>query len=468
MDRRDSGPTPPPGNRRDATHWQRRTRLLALEINAGWWFDRWLPSLFGIGVGGAFLLLWARIARPQSVPGVWLAIGVAAVVGGIVAWIDARRRFESLESARVLLEDRLGLDARLSAAAAGVGGWPGRRVDLDRRWPVSVRWERPLLRVAAIGAMLAAATLLPLADANVPRASAAERPADVDAVSRWADELRRERALDEASVEEISAAVEDLLARPREEWYGHATLEAAAHLRERTAEDLAELSRNLAEARRAAESMAAGGDAAEAAERGARLADVAARLATGNLRPEAGLGERSAEGLGELSPEELRALAAALARNREALAEALARAGDFDLSAFDELGAGEPCDECQACGECRECRDGKPCPHGKRCRACAARGGVRRGPGEAPLHAVGEQDPAGDRVERIVSPTDRERAAAGDLLEVRESADGPPDAADWTGPVRGGDAARPRNAGGPANVDELLPAEKAALRRYFQ
>lgn len=457
---------------RHAAHWRRRARLLALEINAGWWLDRWLPWALAVAVVGAFLLLWTRWHDASTVPAVWWSIAVAAGVAAIVAWVDARRRFVSPASARILLEERLGLDARLSAAAAGVGAWPGRRIDLDRQWPVVVRWRGPLVRSILPALILLGATIVPVADARAARGHAVERPADVATVERWNDELRRERAIDEASAAEVQQAVEKILDRPREAWYEHASLEAAAHLRERTAAGLAEMSRNLAEASRAAADLAAGGnpESREARAVRERLAQAAAKLASGAVRPAGDPGSPLAGGadtLGDLSPEELAALAEALAKNRAALRAALARAGTFDLDALGPDDDAEMCDECRAC---EACRDGKPCDKSHPCRKCLAsrgRGAIQRGPGEAPMRAGRAPSLGSDRVEAVAGPTDVDRAAAGDLLEV---VDGDPSRSEqpvWTGPAAGGDAAAGEGSG-PANVDALLPQEKEALRRFFK
>jgi len=469
-------PQPPPSadELRHAAHWTRRVRMLALEINAGWWLDYWLPWALAVALGGAFLLLWMRSRDAAAVPLVWWSIAAAAAASAGIAWLQARSRFVSVPSARVLLEERLGLDARLSAAAAGVGPWPGRRIDLDRRWPVTVRWHAPLLRAIVPALVLAGAMIVPVADARAPREHAVERPADVAAVERWADELRQERAIDEPSAADLEQAMKEILDRPREAWYDHASLEAAAHLRERTAAGLAEMSKNLAEASRAAEALGASADpgSRDAQALRERLAEAAARLAAGAIKPAGDaatkLGAEAADGLGELSPEQLAALAEALAKNRAALREALARAGTFDL---DALGPEEEeCEECEECQGCEECRDGEPCDTKRLCRRCLAKrgaGAIQRGPGEAPMRAGREQDLGSERLEAVAGPTDIERAAAGDLLEV---VDGDPSRAEqpaWNGPAAGG-AAVAGEGSGPANVDALLPEEKQALRRFFK
>jgi hypothetical protein len=452
-----------------AAHWERRARLLAAEINAGWWLSSWLPTTLVIGVAGTFALLWARWQAVELVPFAWGAIGVALVVAGVAAWFQSRPRFESVASARVLLEERLGLHARLSSAAAGVGDWPGRRIDLDGRWPVRLQATRPAMLLVLVGAMLAAAMAIPVADAGAFRRRAIEAPADAEIVSKWIDELRRVEAIDERSAGEITERIEEILERPRDAWYEHATLEAAGTLREQTAAELATLARNLAAAEQAAASLAASPPGSEKQRDSQVLAAAARQLALGGMRPagDAGekLGKEAAEALADLSPEQLRELAAALRANRSKLKAALAKAANFDLAA---LGPESDCEGCKPCGTCKECREGKPCKKGA-CAACsrAGRGGINRGPGEAPMKAGAAEDLGATRRELVTAPTDVERSAAGELLDVVD-AEHAVDESAYTGPQAGGDIAPSADGGGPSRVDNLLPREQDAVRRFFK
>jgi hypothetical protein len=424
-----------------------------------------------IGIAGTFALLWARWQAVELVPFAWGAIGVALVLAAVAAWFQSRPRFESVASARVLLEERLGLHARLSSAAAGVGDWPGRRIDLDGRWPVRVRAARPALLLSVVVAMLAAAMVIPVADAGAFRRRSIEAPADAEIVSKWIDELRREQAIDERSAGDVNERIEEILKRPRDTWYEHASLEAAGTLREQTAADLAALARNLAAAERAAADLAAAPSAAETEKQRSSqaLAAAARQLALGGMRPagDAGatLGKEAAEALADLSPEELRELAAALRANRSKLKAALARAANFDL---DALGPESDCDGCKPCGTCTECREGKPCKKGA-CAACnkAGRGGIDRGPGEAPMEAGREEDLGATRRELVTAPTDIARSAAGELLDVVD-AEHAVDESRYTGPQAGGNIAPSADGGGPSRVDYLLPREQDAVRRFFK
>jgi len=463
-----------------AAYWRRQTWLLAAEINSGWWLSFWLPWVLFIGIAGTFALLWTRWQAPRLTGWTWGAIGAALLVAAVVAFLQARRSFESLAAARVLLEERLGLHARLSSAAAGVGQWPERRIDLDTRWPVRIRWQRMLLAILFVAGMLELATIVPIADAGAVERHTIESPTDAAVVTDWLDQLRREKAIDETSAEELAERVDSLLERPKDSWYEHATLEATGTLREQTAADLAQLARNLASAARAAEDLAAAerspGDAASD-DAASALAAAAGKLSRGGIRPGARAAERLGasrpDSLGDLSAEDLTALAEAFRDNRAALEAALAKGKNFDLSALgpdaDDLLGGN-CENCKPCGECERCKNGKACKHG-RCAACAGRhagrGGINRGPGEAPMRAGQEEDLATRRVEQIEAPTDIARAAAGELLEVVDGQHAVDEGA-YQGPQVGGRAKLTGDGGGPTRVDNLLPREQDAVRRFFK
>ena len=286
------------------------------------------------------------------------------------------------------------------------------------------------------------------------------------------DQRVREEAIDERSASAVQERIEEILERPRDAWYEHATLEAAGTLREQTAAELAALARNLAAAEQAAADLAAAPSGAASAEKqrdSQALAAAARQLALGGMRPagDAGekLGKEAAEALADLSPEQLRELAAALRANRSKLKAALAKAANFDLAA---LGPESDCEGCKPCGTCKECREGKPCKKGA-CAACsrAGRGGITRGPGEAPMKAGTEEDLGATRRELVTAPTDIERSAAGELLDVVD-AEHAVDESAYAGPQAGGNIAPSADGGGPSRVDNLLPREQDAVRRFFK
>lgn len=465
-------------------HWNRLTQALRFQINAGWWLATWLPAVLGVGIVGTFALIWARWRDDTLVAPVWTAIGLGFAAAAVAALVVARTRFETLAGARVRLEDALGLHTRLSAAAEGIGPWPERRLDLDGRWPVVWRWQRPVGIIALVGAMLSAAAIVPVAGARGPQRESIERPHDADFVSQVNEQLRRDRAIAEQSADEIDAKLAALVERPRDRWYEHSSLEAAGTLREQLTADLERLARNLAAAAAAAEALAEVTQQATPEQRAAaaaELARAALELGACPIRPQADVGRADLSGL---SKEQLRELAKNLKANRQRLAEALAKAADvrLDLAGGDGDGQGEGegeaegdgegeqrCAECKPCGICSDCREGRPCgavcehsgPGKKR-----GRGGVNRGPGSSANRYTDRTQRAATRPERLDVPTDAERAAPGELIGILEGGV-EVDPEEYAGPQAGGAAADPGSGGSGARVDRLLPAEQEIVRRYF-
>jgi len=458
-----------------ARFWQSAATRLARRINLGWWVADWLPWAFVVGAGGIVALLLVRMqgeGDAAAVRPVWWGIAAAAIVTAGIAWWRVRTRFETPATARVRLEEALGLDARLSTAAAGVGRWPD--VPERLRWPVAWRWRRPAGLLAGLAALVLLASIVPIAGAGAVRRHAIEKPADVRQVEQWVEELREKDLVNERSAAEIERRIDELLERPRENWFEHASLEAAGALKERTAAEIRELAANVAKAERAAAALEALSAGLPADIRSALARDVAAAklgLEAGQLEPGSRLAELlrelDAADLSALSPEEWREMAARLAANRRLLREALAKCKGLDLG---DLGEGcEECDDGEPCGACEECREGKPC--GRKCAKCGGarpgRGGVNRGRGDAELTVGRENDLGTKRTEKLSGRLDPARAAPDEVLAVIDGGH-EVDVTAYDGPQAGGAVAGTGDGGSAARVDGLLPGEQAAVRRFFE
>jgi hypothetical protein len=434
-----------------ASFWQAAVTRLAREINLGWWLAGWLPWAVAVGLVGTFAMLYTRLRGGH--PGlVWTGIVLALAAGAIVAWRRSRDRFETAASARVRLEEALGLKARLTAASAGVGSWPDRPAQDALVWPVRWRWQRPAAWAAVVAALLVIAARLPVADARSARRHAIERPTDARVVDSWLDELAREQAVDERSIDRVRQRIAELMERPDDKWYEHASLEAAGTLKEQTAADLRELAENLAKAEQAAAKLREMTDAVpqklrEALAKDLKLAALALEL--GDFKPPADLAEmlRDIQGrdLGRLTPGECRGLCKKLSENRESLRKALAESPEFSWEDFAVLGEGQ--------GE----EDGG---HGE-----PGQGGLSRGRGDAELTLGAENDLGTKRKERVTQPLDPDRAAPDELLAVVEG-EHEIDKEAYTGPQAGG-TAKKGDGGTAVQVDNLLPGEQAAVRRFF-
>jgi len=424
-----------------ATFWQSATRRLAREINVGWWISWWVPMAVAIGLVGMFAMLFVRW-RGGASGMVLVGIVIALSAAGVVAWWRCRSRFESMASARVRLEDSLGLKARLTAASAGVGSWPARPADTSFMWPVRWRWRQPIGWIAAITVLLMLAARVPVDDPSGPKTYSIEKPPDARVVEQWMDALRREEAVDERSVERVRERIAELMERPSEDWYEHASLEAAGTLKEQTAAGLAELMENLAKAEAAAAQLREMTDAVPQDVRDVLAKDLklaAFALEVGGFKPPADLAELLRELQGrdpsELTPGACEGMCEKLGANRELLLRALADAPELDVERLAILGI-------------------------------PGVGGIERGRGDAELTLGEEHDLKTTRTEKVNQALDAARAAPDELLAVIDGEHDIDETA-YSGPTAGG-TAKKGDGGTSVEVDSLLPAEQKVVRRYFE
>lgn len=460
-----------------AEFWGHATRRLARQINAGWWLSGWLPLAAVIGLVGIVAMLYARWRAADAAAGVWCGIGVGLLIAGIASWWRCRRTFESEAAARVRLEESLGLRARLSSAAAGVGSWPAPPSPTESRWPVTWQWRRPVAAVAFIAAMLGLAAWVPIAGAGSSRKRVIEKPTDARMVEQWIEELETAKLIEERSVHEIERKIRELTERPAEEWYEHASLEAAGTLKEQTAAEMRQLAENVAAAEEAAASLRAMQESLPQELREALAKNLAAAIQAmelGELEPAGDLAklleEMKAADLGQLTPEQWAAIADRLADNRAALHAALSNCRGFDLSEVD--GWCEECSGCEPCGECEGCKDGTGCR--KVCATCGrlaagrpGRGGINRGRADAEMSFGEKNDLGTTRAERIRQEIDAKRAAPNEVLAVVDG-EHEIDESAYAGPKAGGDIASEGDGGAAVQVDSLLPGEQSAVRKFFK
>jgi hypothetical protein len=442
--------------------WQRATQRLSRQINLGWWLSSWLPLAAAIGLVGMVAILYVRWRAAGVSVWVWGGIAAALLLAGLAAWWRSRRRFESPAASRVRLEEALGLHARLTAASAGVGAWPSPPPSTQTAWPVTWQWQRPVAAVALIAAMLGLAAWVPIAGAVALRTHTIEKPTDARMVEQWMEELEAAEFVDERTAEEVDRKIKQLTERPAEQWYEHASLEAAGTLKEQTAAAMRELAENLSAAERAAATTQAMQASLPQPLREALTKELAAAikgLELGQLQPAGDLAQlleqlRSTE-LGQLSPEQLEALAKRLAANRAALHQALSQCQGFKLSECEGMCQGTGCEKCGGAG----CKLGIGQLPGQ--------GGLTRGRGDAELSFGQENDLGTTRLERLAAELDTERAVPDVVLAVLDGEHDVDESA-YTGPQAGGAIANDGDGGAAVQVDAFLPAEQAAVKRFFK
>jgi hypothetical protein len=437
--------------------WQSASSALARRINLGWWLECWTVWLMAVALAGPVAVLLVRWMRPDQIRPVWIALAAVVIAGALVAWLTERGRFESADASRVRLEDALGMKARLSAAAAGVGEWPATVEKIA--WPVRWRWQRPVAVLLFTIAMLLLSAWVPVSEGSAFKKRIIEKPSAVKDVEQWVQELRKEQAVEEKSAEEVDKKIADLLKRPVENWYEHGSLEAAGNLKEQTAAGLRELAENLADAQRAASALQAMGDSAPQAVKdslAAGLGQAASNLAAGGIKPNEQLLQQlqnmKPSDLTGLSKEQMQKLAEQLKKNSETLGKCLGQCQGFDPSGIPtyKIAGG---------------KEGKDGPDGD---GDPGRGGISRGRGDAEMFFKKDETNLGTKkTETVPMQLDPERAAPADVLAVTDGKHDV-DKNAYQGPKQGGAIQNAGDGGSTVWQNSLMPAEREVLKRYFK
>jgi hypothetical protein len=427
----------PAGNTR--RFWETRASGLALRLNVGAWLERVGPVLFALTSLGAVALYALRRMRGPVAVG-WEVLGLALVLAALaILWV-ARRHFFSAAEARVLLESRLRLDTRLTAAAEGLVAWPAAPGQL----PAVVKWKlrAPAGWLAGALGLLAVAAWAPVPELTA-LAHPTEKPPSLAQTEEILKSLSEAKVAETSAVEQLAERARELASRPAEEQYSHSALEAADSLRDQTTAAVAALSRNLAAASGALRT--AEKDPAMKSSSGP-LSAALSGLREGTLPANADLMKQLGEGsaLKDLSPQQLQALAQQLANAAQRAQGVLGAAG---------VGAGIA----------------QPDPNGKGVGKTARGGPGGEGGGEesAPMALANDASDAGDGKAEALKAAALGQIALGDKLGTTTGAhDVDPSKA--IGPVSAGAVAAPAKGGEAVWVNRLTPAERAALKNFYK
>jgi hypothetical protein len=434
--------------------WDAAARRLALRINLGWWLERCLPALIGITAAATCALLVWRWQGEANLRTFWIVLASVAALCVLITFFTVRRRFESAAQARVRLEDHLGLKTRLTSAAEGIGAWPERREITSR--PVTWKWQRPVIALALCALCLAAAALVPISRPMVAKERVIEKPSSLQQVDAWMEKLREEKIADERDLETLQGKMDEILQRPAENWYEHASLEAADHLRDQTGETLNNMAKNFAKAAGAMNQMGAlqpgeKSDMADQAEEEFRKAMEG--LSSGSLKSSpSAMGELKnldPSALKSMTSDQLKQMADHLAQNAD-LARQLTEGTKWEMS------------EEMIQGLCNKEGEGK----GKQ-RPGPGNGEIQRGPGEAPLTLGMDGSPVDPtKQEALKSNLDLQRAAISDVTGV---SNGQHQVDKGAFQNQSGGTLQTIGQGGDAVwTDSLLPSEREVLRKYFK
>lgn len=404
-------------------------------VNAAWVVESILPNLFlaSLVVTAAILVARRQGWNDRLIAGLGLALGLAAMA---IAYGRARRHFISETDARAKIESGLRLHTRLSAAAAGVGSWPA-----ADRWHATLwRWHWRKLAVLPLcsAAIVVAALLLPI----VPNASEhgkppIAKPPALEKVETMLEKLAATPAIEPASIEAVQQEAQQLAKQDPADWYSHATLEAADHLKSKLESGMKALGDNAAKLEKLL-----GQNPAEAGAAWNEKLQGALTALQGNVP---GLNSELAKELGGLDPSKMMTLTPEqLQQLKDALAEA--------KQAGKGQGQGE-----QGEGEGEETEEGENAPDP----------GVSRGPGTAPVKLASTPTDLGTKKTESVPNEDLRHAALGDVLGMT-AGQHEIDKSKQHRAADGGAATAGEGAGAVWQQQHVTPEERKRLQQFFQ
>ena len=421
--------------------WQRHGHRVALRVNTARWLGVVAPAVMGLGVAAGCAVLIARRNEWSQTPIVVSSVILLAVIAVIGGW-QARKRWFTTADGLVRLDAVLQLRNRLSSAAQGVGSWPPApssptQLDDHFRW----RWSRLLLAPLLGAAFLTAAVWFPISrdlPAAVPKV---EAPLAWEQVGAALDELKREEAAAPEAIAAMEQKLDTLRDQPLEAWYSQGSLEAGDALRQEAANAIAALERHLEAAAHTLANQQNPTQALTASAAAAQWKDVMEGLQSGALP----LGKTDLGKLREFDPASARQLSAEQLKQMQ---EALSRKADASHSALGKVGAALDAMEMGE-GVAETGSANKPGPDG---------GHEQLGLRNTPT-AVNP-----GKMEALEGQT-AEHLAPGDVLSL--SASEHKVEPTKVSPSAGGHATT--GAGGEAVwKNELSPAERAVLRRFYQ
>lgn len=440
--------------------WQSHARSTARRLNIAWWLDVSALPLISAAIVCAVAILWLRRQFP-SIDQVWLITGTASVIvlAGIVCALVARRRFVSQPQALVRIEAAMRLNNALSAAAAGVAGWPAppQRVQANLQWQplrVFIPW------LAAL-AFPAAALWIPLSQAS--STAAHEPPQAWKALEKSLELLDQEQVVDKPYIEQMREKLDELKSKDADEWFSHASLEATDSLKQAHRDELKRAEQQLQQAAHALEAADPSADRETQQKLGEEFEQALKGLEQGMMKPNPALLDQlkklDPKQLGKISPEQAKQLKDSLKQHADQMKQAGQQSGDAgdgnggdwsdEMLADDKTGDGS---ESQGASQ-----PGDPSGTGS--------GGV----GEGGDHSSGVLGKESQRTEigdiTGIDSQDLSKTLPGDLLELQN---GKHDV-DQTqrGPIQGGDTNALGEGGERVWRHAFDPEEQRTLKKFF-
>ena len=274
----------------------------------------------------------------------------------------------------------------------------------------------------------------------------------------WLQTLEEPAVLEAAQLDQLREKLAELQAQPEKDWYSHESLEATDSLRQSLDRSIQQMGAELDTAERSLNALQNYSDQLTAESKDQLAADFQAALQglranEFKLDPELmkKLAALDPKNLKSLSKEQLDQLRTAMGKNSGACKACQNPGGQGDPGFLGD-GKGSDDEEMAELMKLLACHQ-------------PGRGGISRGPGAAPLFLGDTEANLGTRQHEAVTSDDLSRAAPADVIGLGEQKHELDTTA--VGPRAGG-AADTGQGGERVWKDDLTPAERAVIKRYFK
>lgn len=442
-----NAPAPPENHERDTgvnagDWWWAMARRTSRKVNAAWLLEHTAaPLLIGSAGASAFILLWRSQGNPVNNLALASASILLLLVLAAIAFVLARRRFESAAQSLVRIEAALGLHNALSAANQGVSPWPApNNQALSGKAGLNWQWRRLALPPAVATAAIICAVWLPIQSRGTSSTPLPRQPLAWSQLDAELDALMDAAIIEETYIRETRDRIEQLRQRDPGEWYSHNTMEATDSITQTHRTESNRLQDAMQRAENAVERMPHA-DPESRLRQFNEYQKALDDMAGGAMKPNDALREQ----LGEITPENLNQL------TPEQLDELRRQLRDANDKLRDAGGEPEPGAEPDD--------DGLPMPGG----------GDPDEDGEHSPGVLGDEPADGFDAGEFtpLAAKDLSHAALGDLLEIQSGEHAPADTSP-NAPVTGGDTRSSGHGGDRVWRDSLDPSEQRTLRRFFE
>jgi hypothetical protein len=430
----------------------RRTRAM---INLAWWLDRFTPMLIGLSMLAAGTVLYLRSnAIPTPFSWVFGAFCSVILLLAAVAWLTARRRFILQRDAFVRLDDQLRLHNALTTADQGVGAWPPPPAASSINCGLDWRWSRVIAPFVISTLLILAAFLVPVTAIHSAAPPPTSHPLAWEQMEDWLQTLDETALVEEQALDDVREKIEQLRGQPEDEWFSHSSMEASDNLRDALRKQIEQLGSNLADTERDLNAFQNFSSQMTEATKNQLLQEYSQaieNLDAGSLPLDA----KMMEALKNIDPSQLKNLSQLSKEQMDQLRQQLKKGAQ----ACKKAGFGKE-------GELPSLSEGEMISYlMKKNGTGAGRGGISRGPGEAPI-SLGDANNLGTHNLETVQNPDLSRAAPGDVLAIGETQHEIDK--NKRGPQQAGAVKSTGQGGDTIWRESLLPDEKELLKRYFK